>query len=290
MGPESLVPLQYMSKLSDSVGKGGSNLRPDVVTVQTLLNGKAAKTATPLKIDGICGPKTTAAIAGFQHRAMRVAHPDGLIMRHGPTWKHLVGTPKHPGVSHSHPFAAGHTHSTAAPAHQDVTPAKLLVNQPAIRAMLDTIGYSEGTGTEYGTIVHGTVIKAPDAAYVGKRNVVVTDFSQHPNLLVQVNKSLQSTAAGRYQFLHGTWTALAMPDFTPASQDEAAVKLFQRRKMTGPLLNGDFDTAVQRGSLEWASLPDAKKGGQSHYGGQPARTLAQLRLKFLASFGLYAKR
>ena len=276
-----------MSKILDSVGRGGSNRSTDVKIVQPLLNAAAPKGAVPLKTDGLCGPKTIAAIVHFQHQSMRVAKPDGLIMPHGPTWKKLTGGGK--TTTFHHPSSIGHSHPAAAPAHQDVTPAKLLVNHPSIRAMLDTIGYSEGTGTEYGTVVHGTVIKAPNPADVGRKNVVVTDLSRHPDMLVQVNGSIKSTAAGRYQFLYATWTALGLPDFTAASQDEAAVKLFQRRKMVAPLLNGDFDTAVQRGSLEWASLPDANKGGQSHYGGQPARTLAQLRTKFITAFGLYAK-
>ena len=277
-----------MNKILHSVGKGGSNKHVEVKNVQTLLNMVLAKGATPLKTDGLSGPKTIAAIVEFQHRSMKVAKPDGLIMPFGPTWKKLAGGGGTVGRHHTASVDHRH-HPMAAPTHQDATPAKLLVNDPSIRAMLDTIGYSEGTGSEYGTVVHGTVIKAPNPADIGRQNVVVTDFSKHPDMLVQVNNSIKSTAAGRYQFLYDTWTGLGMPDFTPASQDEAAVKLLQRRKMVAPLLRGDFDTAVQHGSLEWASLPDANRGGQSHYGGQPARTLAQLRIKFLAAFGLYAR-
>ena len=66
-----------------------------------------------------------------------------------------------------------------------------------------------------------------------------------------------------------------MPDFSPRSQDLAAIKLMQRRGMIEPLLRGDFAEAIHRGAPEWASLP--VEGGGSYYGGQGARTLSSLR-------------
>jgi hypothetical protein len=57
----------------------------------------------------------------------------------------------------------------------------------------------------------GTVLKAPGhPELVGKTNVTVPDFSQHPNILVQAGR-WQSTAAGRYQFLNRTWNGLGLP-------------------------------------------------------------------------------
>lgn len=69
-----------------------------------------------------------------------------------------------------------------------------------------------------------------------------------------------STAAGAYQIILPTWQevrkmAPALPDFSPASQDEAAIRLLMKRGAFEPLLNGDFDTALERASKEWASLP-----------------------------------
>jgi RHS repeat-associated protein len=128
-----------------------------------------------------------------------------------------------------------------------------------IRAMLDTIAYSEGA--DYGTVVHGTVIRAPShPELVGRRNVTVTDFSDHPNALVRVGPTLTSTAAGRYQFLHRTWTSLGLPDFTPRSQDQGAITLMRRRGMIGPLMSGDVQTAITNGNREWASLPGSPYG------------------------------
>ncbi|HVF55386.1 MAG TPA: peptidoglycan-binding protein [Pyrinomonadaceae bacterium] len=157
-----------------------------------------------------------------------------------------------------------------------------LARDPRVRAMLDVLGFTEGTGDNYGRVVYGTVVRAPhNPELVGRRNVVVDDFSRHPNILVQVRPGLRSTAAGRYQFLKGTWDGLGMSDFSPRSQDIAAVKLMQRRGMIEPLLRGDIRTAVFRGAPEWASLP-TERGG-SFYGGQPARTIREIETEYNSS-------
>lgn len=145
--------------------------------------------------------------------------------------------------------------------------------------MLDVLSFTEGTGSHYGKVVNGTVLSSPNFPdLVGKKNVSVTDLSKHPNILVQVNSSIKSTAAGRYQFLKGTWDGLGMSDFSAASQDVAAVKLMKRRGMIQPLLEGDVAKAVHKGAPEWASLP--KEGGGSYYGGQTARSLEQIEAKY----------
>lgn len=160
-----------------------------------------------------------------------------------------------------------------------------LVKDSRVRAMLDTIAYAEGTGNNYGRVVYGTVLgasdrRAPfDRLLVGKRNVVVNDFRRHPNLAVRwANGQPPSSAAGRYQFLYSTWNGLNMPNFSPRSQDIAAVKLMQRRGMIEPLLRGDFTGAIHKGAPEWASLPIS--GGGSYYGGQGAKILGDLRNVF----------
>ena len=157
-----------------------------------------------------------------------------------------------------------------------------LLRDPRVRAMLDAIAFAEGTGDNYGRVVYGTVLGPSDRnapynrSFVGKRNVVVTDFSHHPNLAVRwANGQPPSSAAGRYQFLYSTWKGLNMPDFSRHSQDIAAIKLMQRRGMIEPLLRGDFAAAIHKGAPEWASLP--VPGGGSYYGGQGARSLSDLR-------------
>lgn len=157
-----------------------------------------------------------------------------------------------------------------------------LLRDPRVRAMLDTIAYAEGTrgNGDYNRVVNGRVIGPYDSNQpyeqdlLGRTNVLATNLRNHPNLLVQVNSNLRSTAAGRYQFLSGTWRGLNMPDFSARSQDLAAIKLMQRRGMIEPLLRGDFAEAIHRGAPEWASLPTASGGS---YYGQGAKTLSSLR-------------
>jgi muramidase (phage lysozyme) len=137
------------------------------------------------------------------------------------------------------------------------------------------LSYSEDAN--YNTVVKGTVLKAPGhPELVGKTNVTVPNFSGHPNILVQAGR-WQSTAAGRYQFLHRTWTALGLPSFSPSNQDIGAVMLMQRRGMITPLLNGDVEQAIENGNTEWASLPGSPYG-------QGTRSMNSLRKVYDRSF------
>ena len=54
--------------IAASVGRGGMNRTSDVKTIQDLLNRVGPMDGGPmttLKVDGICGPMTTAAIQRF---------------------------------------------------------------------------------------------------------------------------------------------------------------------------------------------------------------------------------
>jgi hypothetical protein len=70
--------------ISDSVGEKGRNLEADVMTVQQLLNGVLPAFGGPavkLKVDGICGPKTKAAIRNFQVKQFGFSGADGRVDR-----------------------------------------------------------------------------------------------------------------------------------------------------------------------------------------------------------------
>lgn len=73
-----------MKTIQSSVGEGGVNSRDDVLLVQGLLNGKGVNAGSE---DGICGPKTIAAIREFQSAFM--TSPDGLIEPGHRTWAKL---------------------------------------------------------------------------------------------------------------------------------------------------------------------------------------------------------
>jgi muramidase (phage lysozyme) len=155
--------------------------------------------------------------------------------------------------------------------------AKNLLGECSVHAYLDTLAYSEGA--DYNTVVMGIVKRAPGhPELVGKTNVKVPDFSQHPNILVYVpsiNKN--STAAGRYQFLHGTWAGLGLANFSPFSQDVGAVMRMQYRGVITPLLSGDVEQAIENGNDEWASLPGSPYG-------QGTRSMNSLKKVYERSF------
>ena len=112
---------------------------------------------------------------------------------------------------------------------------------PQIRAALDTIAWAEG-GKSYNTLYGG-------GTFTG---------IQHPNRAITAG-AYTSTAAGRYQFLYGTWlgikTKLGLADFSPRNQDIATLKLIDERGQLGKLLNGDFEGMMRGLGCAWAALP-----------------------------------
>jgi putative chitinase len=72
--------------ITDSVGKGGKNLKADVKVIQAALNlVKNSKFSLNgrLEIDGMAGSSTIAAIESFQSNVAGMAAPDGLIAADG---------------------------------------------------------------------------------------------------------------------------------------------------------------------------------------------------------------
>lgn len=91
-----------------------------------------------------------------------------------------------------------------------------------------------------------------------------------------------STAAGAYQFLSSTWDECArelkLTDFSPASQDLAAVYLIRRRGALDDVLASRVEQAIAKCAREWASLPGSPYG-------QPTRSLAQALEAYRAAGG-----
>lgn len=113
-------------------------------------------------------------------------------------------------------------------------------------------------------------------------------FDDHPRRAITKTsrgQTLTSTAAGAYQFLSRTWdecrAALDLPDFSPASQDRAALYLIRRRGALSNVLAGEFEEAVRKCAKEWASLPGSTYG-------QPTTTIDQARAIYEAAGGVYA--
>lgn len=120
---------------------------------------------------------------------------------------------------------------------------------PNVRRFLDVISQAEGT-TGYNTAFGGGTIPSLD-----DHPRQLHDFTQTDG------KANKTSAAGRYQFLQGTWDDVAgklgLTDFGPQSQDIAAVELLRRNGSLEPLLAGDFDTAIKKSGSTWASLPSS---------------------------------
>jgi len=162
-----------------------------------------------------------------------------------------------------------------------------------VQAMLRVIRFAEGTADPVGyrTMFTGKTFQAPPWL--------------HPNIINEAN-GYKSTAAGAYQILNSTWKEISdqieLTTFDPHNQDLAAIALMDRRKnivlpelvegkyrgKRGPLtetsaldnvLCGDFEQAINKLSLEWASLPISAQNNVSAYG-QPVKQMALLIDKF----------
>jgi lysozyme len=100
-------------------------------------------------------------------------------------------------------------------------------------------------------------------ALVGGGNIV--DFSDHPANKgwpgIRTPESRKSTAAGAYQITQTTWNtevqnALRLPDFSPKSQDEAALWIiqFKRPGAWGLVVEGKLQAALMRLRDEWEAF------------------------------------
>ena len=116
--------------IAASVGVGGKNLRQDVLIIQAALNDIEPSDGGPspkLAVDGISGPQTAKAIAGFQWRA--IAFVDLRIDPDGPTLR-AINQRRAPIVTLG--FAI-----TGTPFFEDQTVVEeVLQNVPTIRAAL----------------------------------------------------------------------------------------------------------------------------------------------------------
>jgi len=138
---------------------------------------------------------------------------------------------------------------------------------PERRALLNTIRFAEGTWTNgrgdgYRMLFGGGQFR---------------DMARHPQLVVTSGYS--SAAAGAYQFLPDTWNEaanrLSLPDFQPASQDQAALYLMEKRGALSRFdRQGLSHDVLALLAQEWASLPT--EHGGSYYG-QPVKGAEELR-------------
>jgi len=81
--------MDYGNIIDGSVGTGGANKAENVRLVQRLLNdARAREGGQQLKVDGVAGPLTNAAI--LQYQRAHALEADGRVDRGGRTLKQLV--------------------------------------------------------------------------------------------------------------------------------------------------------------------------------------------------------
>lgn len=129
-----------------------------------------------------------------------------------------------------------------------------LAQHPNVHRGLETLKAAEGTSR-----------KGRDPYTVGFNYTPIGDLSRHPgkfhSFKETTGKSKRTSAAGAYQFIGRTWDRMAnklgLEDFSPKSQDAAAVALMDERGALEPLVAGDVRGFVNKLGDEWASLPSS---------------------------------
>jgi lysozyme len=137
---------------------------------------------------------------------------------------------------------------------------------PSRRALLNTIRYAEGTWKQGSREGYHTLYGGGHFA----------SLARHPEIVVR--KRYTSAAAGAYQFLPGTWKEasrrLQLESFDPASQDQAALYLIDRRGVLKTIDKAGLTSeAMAVLAREWASFPTLS--GESAYG-QPVKRAEEL--------------
>lgn len=157
------------------------------------------------------------------------------------------------------------------------SPANVPVDQAAVNAsaFLGLVRFSEGTDRAMN----------PWAVVFGYGQEI-TDFSDHPAVTGEwrgkrladdmcrnagYSPGCVSTAAGAYQMIRPTWVSLrnrlGLGDFSPASQDAAALELVRSRGALQDVYAGRIEAAIRKCRQEWASLPgNSARQGQRAVG------------------------
>ena len=134
-----------------------------------------------------------------------------------------------------------------------------------VKAFLDMIAFSEGTDKPgQPTRDHGYDVLVGGRLFIG--------YADHPRKLIKLPRlGISSTAAGRYQILSRYYDVykkqLALPDFSPLSQDKIAVQLIKECKALDDIIAGRVEIAINKCRSRWASLPGAGYGQHEHTAG-----------------------
>jgi muramidase (phage lysozyme) len=127
------------------------------------------------------------------------------------------------------------------------------LDNPNVRAILDLVANTEGTDKAHG---YNTLVG-------GKK---INDLSKHPNVVGLKTKDGASTASGRYQITGTTFRGLVkqygFSDFSPQTQDLAAIALLKEKGALNDILTGKFTSALGKIKDTWVSLPNSTTKNQ----------------------------
>lgn len=155
-----------------------------------------------------------------------------------------------------------------------------LYNLPVIRAVLDMIAYAETR--DLGVVSYQRQYGHPPR--------FISDLNRHPSMIICSylgGKRVCSSASGRYQFIRTTWEIeveeLGLRDFSPLSQDLAAINQIVKAGAVDDLKRLDLKTFFAKTCKIWASLPGSPYG-------QPTRAFSELNNLFKKRYAFYKRR
>lgn len=129
-----------------------------------------------------------------------------------------------------------------------------LYASPQIRGFLNMLAHAEGTAG-----------RGDNGYNVNFGGSLLNSYRDHPRTSRQFKqtdgKTNNTTAAGRYQFIGSTWDDQArkqgLTDFSPRSQDLAAIGLLIQNGAVNDIMQGNTTAAVNKLGKTWASLPSS---------------------------------
>jgi muramidase (phage lysozyme) len=138
---------------------------------------------------------------------------------------------------------------------------------PRLKAFLEMVAWSLGTAQ-------------PEGYTLFISGESFTDFKDHPRqpkCAFYGGREICSDNAGRYFIHSSTWDALVqqieLPDFSPQSQDKAAVELIRQKNALEDIETGRLEPAIYKLSSIWGSLPNSNGVSSYEFQNQSIDTL-----------------
>jgi len=131
---------------------------------------------------------------------------------------------------------------------------------PRLKAFLDMLAWSSGTAQPNGYSLF----------FSGEPFISFKDHPRQQRCATYLGRELCADSAGRYVMVSSTWDSLVqrlrLPDFSPQSQDRAAIELIREQDALNDVETGKLESAIHKVSEVWGSLPNSS--GVSNYGFQ----------------------